>query len=169
MLASMDFELKPLSREAIPAALDKAQRYRLLNEPFLAESICLDVLAVEAAHQAALVTLILALSDEIGERVTAYNQGVELLPRLDSEYARIYYEGILCERRGRAHHRQSSAFSGASAYEWFKKAMDLYARAEKLRPAGDDDALLRWNTCARTLERHPELAPAPEQPELPLE
>ena len=35
------FELKPLSREAIPRALEKAERYRLLNEPAEAESICL--------------------------------------------------------------------------------------------------------------------------------
>ncbi len=165
----MEPDLKPLSREAIPAALEKAQRYRLLSEPFEAESICLDVLSIEPANQAALVTLILALSDQFDERVVAYEQARELLPRLETEYGRAYYEGILCERRGRAHHRQSSAFSGASAYEWFKKAMALYERAEKLRPAGDDDALLRWNTCARTLKRHPELAPAPEQAELPLE
>ena len=41
------FELKPLSREAIPAALEKAMRYRLLNEPGAAESICHDVLRTD--------------------------------------------------------------------------------------------------------------------------
>ena len=35
----MQFEPKPISREAVPAALDKAHRYRLLNEPSAAESI----------------------------------------------------------------------------------------------------------------------------------
>ncbi|HEV8246736.1 MAG TPA: hypothetical protein VGP93_13255 [Polyangiaceae bacterium] len=165
----MKFELKRLSREAIPAALSKAQRYRLLNEPFEAESICLDVLALDGQHQLALVTLILALSDQFAERVAAYNQAFELLPRLADEYEKTYYEGILCERRGRAHHRQGSAFSGPSAYEWFKRAMQLYERALALRPAGDDDSIMRWNSCARTLMRHPELAPAPEQSELPLE
>jgi len=38
------FELKRLSTAAIPAALVKAERYRLLNEPDEAQSICEDVL-----------------------------------------------------------------------------------------------------------------------------
>jgi len=42
------FDLKPLSKNAIPAALAKAERYRLLNEPMQAASICEDVLRVEA-------------------------------------------------------------------------------------------------------------------------
>ena len=45
------FELKPLSREAFPAALEKAERYRLLNEPLEAESICRDILAVDPDNQ----------------------------------------------------------------------------------------------------------------------
>ena len=43
------FELKPLSQKPLPAALAKAERYRLLNEPSEAESICQDILAVEPA------------------------------------------------------------------------------------------------------------------------
>ena len=35
-------ELKQLHKEAIPSALEKAERYRLLNEPGEAESICHD-------------------------------------------------------------------------------------------------------------------------------
>ena len=42
------------------------------------------------------------------------------------------------------------------AYEWFRKAMTLYERAESMRPAGNDEAILRWNTCARILERDAE-------------
>jgi hypothetical protein len=45
--------LKPLSVDAIPSALVNAERYRFLNEPGEAESICLDVLAVDPANQAA--------------------------------------------------------------------------------------------------------------------
>ena len=57
----MQFELKMLSEDAVPRALAKAERYRLLNEPGEAESICLDALAVEPANQSALTTLLLAL------------------------------------------------------------------------------------------------------------
>ena len=53
------FELKPLSKNAIPAALAKAERYRLLNEPMQAASICEDVLRVEPDNAAARVALIL--------------------------------------------------------------------------------------------------------------
>ena len=49
------FELKPLSHEGIPAALEKAMRYRLLNEPGEAESICHDVLRIDPDNQQALV------------------------------------------------------------------------------------------------------------------
>ena len=47
----MQFTLKPISPEAIPEALQKAERYRLLNEPAQAESLCQDVLAVEPNNQ----------------------------------------------------------------------------------------------------------------------
>ena len=58
------FELKPLSKDAIAGALAKAERYRLLNEASEAESICLDVLNIDPANQDALVTLLLALTDQ---------------------------------------------------------------------------------------------------------
>jgi len=38
--------------------------------------------------------------------------------------------------------------------EWFRDAMTWYEKAEKMRPAGNDEAILRWNTCVRMLGRH---------------
>jgi hypothetical protein len=32
------------------------------------------------------------------------------------------------------------------------------------RLAGNDDAVLRWNTCARMIMRNPQLVPTEEQP-----
>ena len=55
--SSRVFNLKPLSRDAVPAALIKAERYRLLNEPGEAESICLDILQVDPANRDATVML----------------------------------------------------------------------------------------------------------------
>ena len=40
-------------------------------------------------------------------------------------------------------------------------AMVLYTKAESIRPPGNDDALLRWNACARALNANPELHPRP--------
>lgn len=153
----MAVHLKPISTDAIPAALAKAERYRLLNEPGQAESICLDVLAVDAGQQQALVTLILALTDQFAEHPTAALQRArEALPRLHDEYERAYYAGIISERRARAQLAQGRHGASQTAREWLKEALDHYQRAEALRPAGNDDAILRWNACVRLLERYPE-------------
>ena len=99
------FELKPLSREAIPAALAKAERYRLLNEPGEAESICLDILGVEPDNQEALVDAAAGADRPVPRPgVSARTTRARaLLPRLTDEYDRLYYAGIISERRARAH------------------------------------------------------------------
>ena len=66
----MSFEPKPISRESVPAALQKAERYRIINDPSSAESICLDVLTVDPENQQALVTLLLAITDQFPEGPT---------------------------------------------------------------------------------------------------
>ena len=62
----MHFELKRIAPDSIPEALSKVERYRLLNEPSLAESICLDILAVAPENQDALISLLLARTDQFG-------------------------------------------------------------------------------------------------------
>ena len=157
------FELKPLHTEAIPRALEKAERYRLLNEPAQAESICLDVLEIDPENQQALVTLLLALTDQFEHGVADYGkQARELIPRLHSEYERAYYAGIICERQARAQFHLRAPGTGVIAHHWLVEAMNFYEKAEAIRPLGNDDALLRWNTCARMLRRDPHLVAAPE-------
>ncbi len=158
----MEFELKSLSPEAIPEALGKAERYRLLNEPSQAESICLDILRIDQTNQSALVTLLLALTDQFGTEATAA-RAREVLGRLEGEYDRAYYAGIISERSARAHMRQGLPSAGFKAYEELVHAMAWYEKAERLRPSGNDDSILRWNTCARTLMRHHELRPQPQE------
>lgn len=149
------FELKRISTEGITTALQKAERYRLLNEPSAAESICLDVLAAEPENQAALIQLALARSDQFGEELAgAVERAREPLALVRDPYKRAYYQGIVSERRGKASLRSGSPAGSAIAYDWLRRAMDLYAEAEKLRPPGNDESLLRWNTCARIIERH---------------
>jgi len=151
-------KLKPMSIDAIPAALGKAERYRLLNEPGQAESICLDVLAVSPTEQQALSTLILALTDQFGEHpAAALARAREILPRLDSEYDRAYLAGLICERRAKAQLARGGHGAAGAAREWLKEALEHYGKAETLRPAGNDDPILRWNACVRLLEQHPEV------------
>jgi hypothetical protein len=159
------FTLKSLERDAVPRALEKAERYRLLNEPEEAESICLDILAVEPDNHAALVTLLLSLTDQFrSDAGECYLRAKELLPQLAGEYERCYYSGLICERRGSAHLDRGDLGSGGSAYGWLREAMVWYEKAEALRPPQNDDALLRWNTCARLIVRH-DLHPMPEPAE----
>ena len=150
--------LKPLHQDAIPAALIKAERYRLLNEPGQAESICLDILAVDAANQPALVMLILALTDQFVEHAALLQRARDVLPRLTGDYERAYYSGLICERRAKAHLAQGGHGASQAAREWLKEALEHYAQAESVRPHGNDDPILRWNACVRLLERHPEVA-----------
>ncbi len=164
------FELKPLSAEAIPAALEKATRYRLLNEPGEAESICLDVLRTDPENQQALVILLLALTDRFNKGYSVSDtQAQELLARLRGEYDQSYYAGIIYERKAKAQLHHGGPGASFNAFELFREAMSWFEKAEKLRPAGNDDALLRWNTCARIIARN-KLGPRPhESSQLPLE
>ena len=146
------FEFKRLSEDAIPAALEKALRYRLLNEPHEAESICHDVLSVDPDNQEALVLLLLALTDTFSDgHAAGARQAQEVLSRLEDAYERAYYAGIICERQAKA--RLLQGYPGAShdAYEYLNEAMEWFEKAETLRPPNNDDALLRWNTCARMI------------------
>jgi hypothetical protein len=157
------FELKRLSLDAVPAALEKAHRYRLLNEAMEAESICRDVLAVDPDNQEALVTLLLALTDQFEDRLAAaHEQARQALARIRGDYARLYYGGLLAERRGKAQLKRGGHQTGHGIYEWLRHAMELYERAAEVRPPGNDDAILRWNTCARVLIDHPSLVPSGE-------
>ena len=148
------FELKKISPAYVPAALQKAERYRLLGEPDEAESICLDVLAAEPGNQQAVVMQLLAISDQVPEGPAAHEQRARaVLPSLRDEYKRAYYEGIINERRAMAMLSLGAPGAGQSAYDAFRAAMECYERAERLRPAGNDESILRWNTCARILRR----------------
>lgn len=157
------FELKPLSREAVPAALEKAYRYRLLNEPMEAESICRDVLEVDPGNQEAAVTLLLAMTDQFDERPGCFEQARELLSRIQDDYTRTYHSGIVCERKAKAQFRRGGPRAGHNAYEWFRQAMEHFEKAAAIRPGGNDDAILRWNTCARILMNHSEIVPDSEE------
>lgn len=158
------FDLKSLTPDAIPAALEKAERYRLLNQPEQAQSICEDVLRIDAANQAALAMLILALTDRFADpRPATPNQARELLPRLTSGYEREYYAGLIAEREGIAWLRSDKPRSGEAAYICFRDAMMHYEAAEKVRPPANDDAVLRWNSCARMIQNHADVAPADEE------
>ena len=163
-------ELKQLSKEAIPTALEKAERYRLLNEPAEAESICLDILAADPENQRALIMLLLAVTDRFSKGYgVSDTQAGELLARVKGEYERAYYAGILAERRAKAKLAQGSPGAGHYAYDELCEAMRQFEKAEAIRPPGNDDALLRWNTCARMIAKNKLVAREEDRSEPPFD
>lgn len=163
------YTLKRISPSGVPAALQKAERYRLLNDSVAAESICRDIVEVDPDNQQALIVLLLSITDQFGEDLgDAVRRAREVLPKLRDEYKRNYYAGIICERRGKAQRRQSIPGAGSMAYESLQEAMEWYEKAEAMRPAGNDEAILRWNTCARMLDSDPHLRPRPVEQYEPM-
>jgi len=150
----MEFKLKTISKAGIPEAISKAELYRSLNEPEEAESICRDILAVEPEHQLALRLLGLAITDQFrGDASDRYREVEDLFLRLAESYERLYYTGLLHERRAKAQ-MHVGRFPHTLA-PLFEEAMRCFAQAEAIRPPGNDDAILRWNRCARLLQGHP--------------
>ncbi|HEY6080692.1 MAG TPA: hypothetical protein VIW29_17880 [Polyangiaceae bacterium] len=163
-------ELKPIRRDAIPRAFEKAERYRLLNEPFESESICLDILAVDPSHAQALGCLLLSLTDQFSHGAgQALERARALLSHFTGDYDKAYYSGIISERFAKRKLRDGHPGAQALAYAYLREAMTSYETAERLAPSGNDDAVLRFNACVRMIERHGLSAPVVEELEQPLE
>jgi hypothetical protein len=153
------FELKPLSQNAIPRAIAKAERYRLLNEPQEADSICRDILRTDSNNQEVLVMLLLSITDQFVRGADqAMFDAQRVLEKVRGDYERAYYSGIVCERWVKAQLEDGGHVGSVAG--WFLEALDWYQKAEALSPPGNEDAVLRWNACVRFLERHPALLSA---------
>ena len=144
-------ELKPISKAGIGKAISKAEVYRYLNEPGEAESICRDILAIEPHNQGALRLLGLAITDQFtGETSDKYSESERIFRGLTSDYERLYYLGILLERKAKAQLRAGRL--PHTVLPIFEEAMNFFEQAEKISSEGNDDAILRWNRCLRLLQ-----------------
>jgi len=146
----MEYKLKHISTSGIAEAVSKAELYRSLGEPEEAESICRDILSVEPQHQLALRLLGLALTDQFSGGSDRYRETEEIFKRLADPYERLYYAGLLYERRAKA--QLKAGHAPRAVLTLFEMALRSFAEAEKIRPAGNDDAILRWNRCVRLLQ-----------------
>ena len=156
----MTFELKSLAPDSIAKALQKVERYRLLNEPAEAESICLDVLRIDPGNQQALVMLLLALTDQFDRgSASGVHQAREILPALTSDYERAYYAGIICERRAKALVEQAAPGSASVAYDFVREAWRHYERAQALHPPHDDSAFFAGIPARGMLMRSTDIVP----------
>jgi hypothetical protein len=147
----MHYQLKSISKAGIAEALAKAELYRYLNEPEESESICRDILAVDPHQQLALRMLGLTITDQfIGGVHDRCQEAEELFARLIDKYEQLYYKGLLQERRAKAQLRAGQL--PHAVLPLLERAMHCFAEAEKIRPAGNDDSILRWNRCVRLLQ-----------------
>ncbi|HEX4512793.1 MAG TPA: tetratricopeptide repeat protein [Polyangiaceae bacterium] len=158
--------LKKLPSHELDSAVQKAMLYRELNQPEEAESICQDVIAVDAKHQIALRVLGLAITDRFDELGTSFfgglfEEAMKVFGRLENEYERVYHEGVAWERLGKAHLRRGEGHGALGALE---HAIEHYERAEKIAPEGNPDPILRFNRCVRLLQSHRLLKDAFESP-----
>src|ERR1700726_2228495 len=132
----MEFKLKAISKAGILEAISKAELYRSLNEPEEAESICQDVLAVEPEHQLALRLLGLAITDQFaGTSSDRYAEVDSIFQRLTDRYERLYYMGLLHERRAKAQLRAGRP--PHTLMVLLELAMRCYDDAEKIHPVGN--------------------------------
>lgn len=147
----MEYQLKRISTDAIDEAVAKAELYRSLNEPEEAESICRDILEIEPSHQLALRLLGLALTDQFtGGGSDRYGETERAFEGLQDPYEQLYYKGILYERRAKA--QLNAGNTRVSVLGFFEEALRLFSEAERIRPSGNDDTILRWNRCVRLLQ-----------------
>ncbi|MGH9773630.1 MAG: hypothetical protein ACRD50_01640 [Candidatus Acidiferrales bacterium] len=147
----MEYQLKSISKPGIAEAITKVELYRSLNEPEEAESICRDILAIELQHQLALRLLGLAITDQFsGGASDRYREVEGIFQKLSDPYERLYYTGILFERRAKAQLRAGQP--PHTLLPHFERALQCFGEAERTRPAGNDDSILRWNRCVRLLQ-----------------
>jgi len=165
----MEYKLKSISQAGIDEANRKAERYRFLNQPQEAESICRDVLATDPANQLALRNLGLAITDQFtGHMADRPGEAEKAFSQLSDNYERLYYTGIMHERRAKS--QLAAGHAPYTLFNIFEEAMRCFKEAEDIRPPANDDAILHWNSCVRLLqsraakdwERH--LAAAAEEP-----
>ena len=147
-------DLKTISHEAIPRATQKAERYRLLNQSWATESICLDILEIDPANQPVLVMLLLAITDQFGPGVGRARRGGRARSSSGSPTRTSARTTPASSTSGSAHAQLASGamHAEAMAHATLRSAMDSFEEAEQLRQPGNDDAILRWNTCQRTLD-----------------
>lgn len=157
------YKIKPISEDAIPQALEKAMRYRLLNDPWQAESICRDILRTDHDNQEAVYTLILTITDQFeGKHKKSVSQALEMVSKLENPYQAEYCRGLIYERQARSALKRRTPRAGYIAHEHLVRAMHYYEEAEKIRPENNEESILRWNACARYIRQH-KLVPPPSE------
>jgi hypothetical protein len=96
------------------------------------------------------------LTDQFtGRETDAYSEAETLFKSLADPYQRLYRTGLLRERRAKAELRAGRPPHRVAPL--LREALQLYEQAERIRPPGNDEAILRWNRCIRLIRSRPDL------------
>ena len=156
--------LKSLSPAAIDGALRLAADSRQGGQPQTCESVCLDVLQVEPRNQEALRLLLLSHADRFDADSSQHEMAArDAQSRLTSEFDRAFYGGYILHRLAQAAIAGGSPSAARVVYELLSGAMASYEDAERVRPDGNEDAILLWNACHRLLQATPHSGPRETQ------
>ena len=156
--------LKSLTPAAIEGALKLAADSRQGGQPQTCESVCHDVLQVESTNQEALRLLLLSHADRFNEDSSQHEMAArDAQSRLTSEYDRAFYDGYILHRLAQSAIASGSPLAARVVYELLSGAMASYEDAERVRPKGNDDAILLWNACQRLLQSTPHTGPRETQ------
>lgn len=146
-------DLRSIGAESVERAVGKAERYRLLNEPREAESICEDVLAVDPGNAEARRILLLAVTDQFdGHNRDLLDRSHSIVETLETPFDRKYHAGVIAERWGKS--MLDAGMSKSKALDYLNEALTAFDEAMRISPSGNDDAILRWNTCVRVIRRY---------------
>jgi hypothetical protein len=108
-----------------------------------------------------LITQIKALTDQFDTKFAeAFDGAKHVLSRLEGAFEQAYYEGIIYERWAKA--QLARGLPAEAAYNWFRQALRCFEISERLSAPDNPDAILRWNTCVRMLDRYARITPAAE-------
>ena len=146
----MTYQLRPF-REKHSRGHRQADWYRLLNEPGRRESSARRPRRGRR-DQTALRLLGLAITDQFtGAASDRRAEAEATFQSLQDPYERLYYAGIVRERFAKA--QLSAGRPPHTLIVLFEDALKWFEEAEKVRPTGNDESILRWNRCVRILEK----------------
>jgi hypothetical protein len=86
---------------------------------------------------------ILLITDQFAADLHHVEPATDAWSQLDDPYERACYGGIICARKAKALLRLSTLGSTRAAVAALQEAIACYGRAELLRPAGNEDVILR--------------------------
>jgi hypothetical protein len=129
------FDLKRLSPGSVQGAMARVERYRLLNEPAEAESICCDILEIEPENEQVLIAMVLCLSDQIAEDPGAAVRALAVAGQLHENYDRAYYSGIVWERKAEASFHGKGYVAKETVHDWIVRAAEVLRRGRAVARA----------------------------------